>query len=65
MSRKWRKWWFIAGSALVVALLMLLAHGPSLNMVSMDLRSWKLSCTRTEQPEREGRVLISPCVGSA
>ena len=31
----------------------------------MDLRSWKLSCTRTEQPEREGRIRITKtiCVG--
>jgi hypothetical protein len=65
IRRKWRKWWYIAGSALVIELLILLAHGPSMNKVNMDLRTWKLISTRTEQAEKEGRILITHvvCVG--
>jgi hypothetical protein len=64
-AKKGRKWWYIAGSALVIELLILLAHGPSMNTVSMDLRGWKLSNQRTERLEKEGRIHITKtvCVG--
>ena len=68
-AKKWRRVWYIAGSALVIELLVLLAsdprHGGLLNDVSMDLRSWKLSSTVTEKPEREGRICVTRtiCVG--
>ena len=68
-AKKWRKWWYIAGGALVVELLILLAsdprHGQLLNEVSMDLRSWKLSSTVAEKLEREGRISVTRtiCLG--
>ena len=62
-SKKWRKWWYIAGSALMVELLILLAcdprHGQLLNQLSMDLRSWKLSNTVGEKLESEGRISVT------
>ena len=68
-SKKWRKRWYVAGSLLVVSLLILLAlnpeSAPRLNSVSIDLRRWKLSNTIIEKPEREGRIHVTRtiCVG--
>ena len=62
-ARKWKRWWYIAGSALVIELLILLAFNPKsaprFNSMTLDLRSWKLSSTLTEKPEREGRISLT------
>jgi hypothetical protein len=61
----WKRWWYVTGSLLVLGLFALLAYGPSLNTVTMNLRLWKFSSTQTETPEREGRIRITRtiCLG--
>jgi hypothetical protein len=67
--KKWRRLWYVAGSLLVIELLILLALNPKsaapANSVTLNLRSWKLSGTLTEKPEREGRIRVTRtiCVG--